>query len=220
MWHIDFGGTGPRQHSASQNALGVIFCIPFVLIVSLGLSGKPRFLIPNQYKTKDGLDWNVVAKTKADAPSGSVMRPWLRKHTIVRLTLVTVACVAAFYYGVVSLNHLLAHRAAPPLWSLALAAVDAAVWTLMTVVGVSPKTLDSPPLFVFPKSTRGGIFLLLVVPYFIAFSQLPSRNGNSNIVISPSLQVIGKTAMISSALSIFIVSVTRASLRSRRISST
>jgi predicted neutral ceramidase superfamily lipid hydrolase len=177
-------------------------------------------LIPKQYKTKDGLDWNVVAQTKSDAPSGSVMRPWLRKHTLVRLALVTVVCVAAFYYGVVSLNHLLAHRANPPFWSLALAAADAAVWTLMTVVGVSSKTLASPPLFAFPKSTRGGIFLLLVAPYLIAFPQLPSRNGNSNIAISPSLQVIGKTAMICSALSIFIVSVTRAWLRSRRNSST
>lgn len=219
-WHINFGGTGPRQQSASQNILGVLFLIPVAIVVSLGVSGKPQFLIPNQYRTKDGLDWSKVARTRADAPTGSVTRPWLREHTFVRLVLVTVVSTAAFYYGVVSLNHVLAHRPNPPLWSLAAVVFYAAIWTLMTVVGVSPKTLDGPPLSAFPKSARGGILLLLVFPYFIAFSQLPSRSGNSDIAIPVSLQVIGKTAMIASALSIFIVSISRAWLRGRSKSST
>jgi len=216
LWHIDFSGTGPRQKSASPNILGALFLIPFVLVISLGVSGKPRFLIPNQYKTKDGLDWSKVARTRVDAPTGSVVRPWLREHAIVRLILVTSVCIWAFVYGTVSLNHILAHHSTPPFWSLALIVIYAAIWTLMTAVGVSTKTLDSPPLFAFPKQMRGGILIALVIPYFIAFSQLPSRSGSSDIAIPVSLQVVGKSAMICSALSIFIVSVTRAWLRRRR----
>ena len=216
LWHINFAGTGPQEQSAGQNIIASFLIIPIGLAISLGVSGRPRLLIPNQYKTKDGLDWNKVAKTRADAPTGSVLRPWLRQHTIVRLILVTVVCASAFYYGTVSLNHVLAHHSTPPLWSLALAVAYASLWTLVTVVSVSPKTLEEPPLSVFPKSSRGGILILLVVPYLVAFSQLPSRSGNSNISIPVSLQVIGKTAMIASALSIFVVSLTRALLRSRR----
>jgi hypothetical protein len=216
LWHINFAGTGPRQQSASQNILGAFFIIPFVIIISLGVFGKPRFLIPNQYKTKDGLDWSKVARTRADAPTLSVVRPWLRQHTIVRLILVTAVCAWSFVYGTVSLNHILAHQSTPPFWSLLLTVAYAAIWTLMTVAGVSTKTLDSPPLVVFPKSTRGAILIALVIPFFIAFSQLPSRSGTSDIAIPVSLQVIGKSAMICAALSVFIVSVTRALIRRRR----
>ncbi len=205
-WHINFAGTGPRQQTASQDILGAIAVIPIAVVISLGVSGRPRFLIPRQYKTKDGLNPDVVAMTRADAPFGSAMGPWFREHPAWRLAIAAVTCGAAMYYSAVSLNHVLAHRATPPLWSLVLATAYAMVWIVIATTGDPAKKDESGRRRIGPPWMPSQIVILLVLPLLVAFSNWPSHSDNAPPV-PISLQVVGKTAMFFGALAIVILTI-------------
>lgn len=208
-WHIDFGGTGPDQQTASQNILGLIFVIPLALLGSLGVSGRPAFLIPRQYMSDGQLNPSVVAMTRADAPAGSVMRPWLRRHTAVRLVLVTGLCVGGTYFGFVSLHHALAHQKSNPLWSTGTAVLYVVLWTWVVVSGFRSEADPTHGIRTFPSWFYSEVAIIFIAPFFVAFSQLPSRYGNSGIAIPIPLQVVGKSAMISAAIAFFLLSLRR-----------
>jgi hypothetical protein len=218
-WHVNFGGTGSQQFSTSQNILGILFLIPLAVLVSLGVSGRPGFLVPLQYKTSKNEYSGIVATSRDDAPAGSILRPWLREHTGARVGVVTTACAAAVYYGSVSFVHVIAHKSTPPWWSLTLAALYAVGWISITFVALKLKVDESHPRRIFPSWMYGEVALIMMIPFFVAFSNVPTRYGNGGPVVPYSLQVIGKTALVFAALSYFVLMMKQAVAlsRSRRV---